>query len=726
MANEGDQVQQTSNDDEIDLLDLLSRLWAGKFTIFVFIVLAGLAGIFYILNTPRTYQADGLLQLEEKSSQLALPSSLADLSGDSPRAVTEIEIIKSRLVLGRAVSRLNLAWIAEPVEAPIVGHLLATQSFSLPDWAFLSPFARQGDEIELQLLDVPAAWLGEDILLEAAGTGAFDVWLPDGRTVPGQVGDLLIDPETGFSLRVGVLVGQTGRQYRLVQLPETEAIQRVRERLTVAEQGRNSGILRLEYRSQSPELARRTLDAIAQAYLAQNAERSAAEAESSLAFIEGQIPDARQAVQEAEAALNAYRQEQQAINLGAEGEALLTQIRAVETELLELDALEEELAERYTPNHPEYQRLLGARGRAEARLAELEEEVRTLPATQREVINLTQDVELAQEVFIQLRNRAQELEVLRASTIGNVRVIDSARTAIRPVAPRTMVVLALSLILGTVLGMTWVLLRSYLRKTVDGAEDLEALGLPVFATLNKHPAAARSKNSARSLPLVAIETPDSLFVEGLRSLRTSLHFAMLDAKNKSLVLTSTAPGSGKSLISANLAAVAAEAGQRVCLMDADMRRGQQRKYFDIPRDNPGLAQVLAGETSFEDAVLQSKVDRLSVLPAGPFPPNPAELLMRPDLAALLARLDQEFDLTIIDAPPVLAVTDPVVLGRAAGAVIAVTRFAQTHPGEVQAMLKVLGTSGVKVSGAILNDFDPKKAKSRGGYGYAYNTRYSYK
>lgn len=714
------------DDDEIDLVDLFARLWAGKLRVMAFTLFGGLAGLFYILNTPPTYQADGLLQLEEKGNQLGLPEGLAGLSGDSPRAVTEIEIIKSRMVVGRAISRLNLDWDARPLRAPLIGHLLATQEIALPQWNFLKRYARPGDAIRLDLLDVPPAWLGEEIRITSEADGSFVVILPTGQELRGQVGEPLIAEDIGLSLRVGAIFAEPGRVFVLEQLPEIDAIKRVTDALTLSEQGRNSGILRMTYEADSPENARRTLDAIAQAYLSQNADRSAAEAESSLSFVESQIPAARETVEEAEVALTSFREARETISLGAEGEALLTQIRALEAELIDLAGIEEEVAERYTPNHPEYQRLLTNRARVEDRLSNLREEVRALPATQREVLTLTQDLELAREVFVQLRNRAQELRVLRASNIGNVRIVDTARAAQEPVAPRKAIILALAGLLGLLVGTGTVLAKSYLRKTIEGSQDLEAMGLAVFATLNRQSSGLKSAKRRKSLPLVALEAPEDLFVEGLRSLRTGLHFGMLDAQTRSVVFTSPAPGAGKSFVSANLAVVAAQSGQKVCLVDADMRRGQQRKYFDIPRNHPGLAGVLSGEVDLSSALSVTQVENLSVLSSGPFPPNPSELLMREDLSNLIKTLDKDFDLIIIDAPPVLAVTDPVVLGRAAGAVIAVTRFGQTPPGEVLAMKKTLENAGVTLAGAILNDFDPKSARAGNSYSFAYNTRYSYK
>jgi tyrosine-protein kinase Etk/Wzc len=613
-----------------------------------------------------------------------------------------------------------------PLSAPFFGHILATQDLPLPAWDFLRPYAHPGDAIRLDLLDVPSAWLGKEIRLTSEGGGDFVLTLPTGQQLQGQVGEPLFAEDIGLSLRIGALATEPGRVFILRQRPEAAAIARALSGLNVTELGKNSGILRITYEAGSPEAARRTLDAITQGYLTQNADRSAAEVENGLAFVDSQLPAALVAVQEAEEALNSFREEQEAIDLSTEGAALLTQIQSLEAELFELALLEEEVAERYTRNHPEYQRLLSNRQRVEARLASLQDEVRVLPATQREVLNLTQDLALAREVYVQLRNRAQELQVLSASNIGSARIIDTARASSVPVAPRKKRILALASLLGLLLGTGVVLTRSYLRKTINGSQDLEAMGLPVFATLNRLPSAPRSGKGRKSLPLVSLDAPNDLFVEGLRSLRTGLHFGMLDAQTRSVVLTSPAPGAGKSFISANLAVVAAQSGQKVCLIDADMRRGSQYKYFDLPRTHPGLAQVLSGEVDLVSALSTTQVDNLSVLSSGPFPPNPSELLMREDFSNLIKTLDADFDLIIIDAPPVLAVTDPVVLGRAAGSVIAVTRFGKTHPGEVMAMKNILEAAGVKLSGAILNDFDPKSAGASSGYSYAYNYRYSYK
>lgn len=716
-------------DGEIDLGALLAQFWAGKWRIAAFVLLAGTIGLAYAMLTPPTYQADALLQLEAKKSSLALPAGLSDLMGNDPVTVTEIEIIRSRMVTGRVVADLHLDWRAIPRGAPVIGAAMARYALPIPEWQFLAPYARPGDSIRLDYLEVPPAWVGEVIVLTKAADDSFRLDLPNGTSIAGRIGETLQDPVLGYSLRIGELIAPPERQFLIMQKSESAAIDDLRNALSVSERGRQSAVLELRLTSDDRQQAQRVLDAIAKAYLAQNIARSAAEAESSLTFVENQLPDAERAVMEAENALNSYRQKQQSVDLNLETQSLLSQTTSLEAELRGMDAQEEELRQKYTQNHPVYQQLLANRARLEERLVKLRSEVEALPETQREIINLTRTLELAQAVYVQLLNRSQELRVLRASSIGNVRIIDSARTAQYAIAPRKSLILALSLVLGGLAGMGHIVIRNWRRQGVRGADQLEKLGLPVFATINFSPVGFEARKGHHFLPILAIKEPTELAVEGFRSLRTSLHFGMLDAKTRSVAITSSAPAAGKSFTSTNLAVVAAQAGQRVCLVDADLRRGILRRYFNVQKNTPGLAELLAGEVSLDEVLVEGPVPGLSFLPTGRFPPNPSELLMRNSFSELIKTLDTRFDLTLLDCPPVLAVTDPVVIGRVAGATIAVVRHDVTPIGEVQAMQRALETGGVHLAGVVLNGFDPRKAQGyayNSNYNYNYNYRYAYK
>lgn len=722
MQQPGPTRIESQQDDEIDLAKLLSVAWAGKINIAAFSVIALTIGATFYAVTPPTYQADALLQLEERSGSLALPASMRDMVDNDPRTVTEIEIIRSRLILGQAVAALNLDWQAQPMLAPFIGQALARYNLPVPELSLLESYARVGDGISLNLLEVPPAWLNQSMVLTQTSTG-YDITTVNGQVLSGVVGQTLRLEEDGFALHVAELNGRSGRAFLISQIAERRAIEQLRQAITVAERGRASGMLDVRVTAGQPDEAARILAAVTQAYVRQNISRSAAEAESSLEFIEAQLPQAEAAVREAERALNTYRQQQSSVDLSFETQNILTQINAVEAELRQLQMREDEISQRYTASHPVYRQLLTERARLDERLANLRRETGGLPETQREVLNLSRNLEIQQEIFTQLLTRAQEVSVLRASTIGNVRIVDSAQAQGAPIAPRRNRILALALALGASLGVGYVLLRNWMRKGVQTPQELEQMGLPVFATINYSIHADTKQKRKGNLPILAITEPTDLAVEGFRSLRTSLHFGMLDAKTRTLAVTSSAPGAGKSFASLNLAVVAAEAGQRVCLVDADMRRGQLRRYFQVERNRPGLAEVLAGEITLDEALIDGPVTGMSFLPTGRYPPNPSELLMRRELQQFTEQLNERFDLSILDCPPALAVTDPVIISRAVGATIAVVRHDVTPLGEVHALQKIMESSGVRMSGVVLNGFDPRKART---YGYGYGYRYDYK
>jgi tyrosine-protein kinase Etk/Wzc len=394
----------------------------------------------------------------------------------------------------------------------------------------------------------------------------------------------------------------------------------------------------------------------------------------------------------------------------------------IEAELRQLVLREEEIKEKYTPNHPVYRQLLEQRQALQDRLVELQAGITNLPETQREVVNLTRNLELAQASYVELINRAQELRVLSASQIGSVRVVDQAVTMLEQVAPRRASIMGIALVFGGILGFGIVLLRNWLRRGIDSVSEIERLGLPVFATVNSY--SGQVKYTAGRLALIARDDPEDVVVEALRSLRTSLHFGMLDARSKSIVVTSAAPGAGKSFISANLACVAAQAGQKVCLIDADMRRGTLRKYFGLPKKLPGLTDYLSDAVELGAVLRDSEINNLSLIVTGAFPPNPSELLMRDRLAELISELDGRFDLVIFDAPPMLAVTDAAIIGRKAGSVIGVARHLVTPVDELEAVRKTLDAAGVSLKGIVFNGYDPRRAKG-GHSGYGYGNRYAY-
>jgi len=713
-------------DDEIDLGQILATLWRGKFWIAATTAVGFAVGAYQIANTYPTFQADAMLQLESRpGGAMALPSGVAGMVNTPSHGETEIEILRSRMVLGRAIAEQNLDWRISPETMPFAATMFSRYRFPVLDAFLPATVVRPNERIVLENLVVPPDFLDTAIELVVQSETEYLLTLPDGREVPGTVGQASTVPQIGFSLTIAAIEAPAGRRFFVRQLSETNAINAMRGRVSAVERGaswRGSGIIEVRLTGQDRAETVRALNGIIHAYVRQNISRSAAEAESSLVFIREQLPVAERNLRDAEEALNAFRREQVTIDLSLETQTILGQVTRIEGELSDLQRREDELAQRFTPAHPSYRQLLDERTRLQARLDALRDQIGALPETQRQILNLSSEVELSLRIYTDLLTRAQEVEVLRASTIGSVRIIDSASPLPPRIAPRTQQILAVAMFMGLLAGVGGVLLRSWLRKGVQDASDLERFGLPVFATINYNRGADSHGMRKGDFPLIALSDPTDLTVEGLRSLRTSLHFAMLDARTPTLTLTSPHPGAGKSFLAANMAVIAAQAGQRVCLIDADMRRGQLRRYMGQVRNDAGLAEILSGQIQPANAVAQGPVEDMFFIGTGRYPPNPSELMMRSELAQLIEWASAEFDLVLFDAPPVLAVTDPVILARSTAATILIARYGVTPPGEINSAIKTFDAAGVRFAGSILNGFDPSKAQHY-GRGYAY--RYTY-
>ena len=720
---------ETHDNDEIDLVQLLSDIWAGKYWIAAAVAVALVLGAVYVLKTRPIYQAQAVLQLEARSGSLALPAGMSDLLGGGPGdngAEAEMEIMKSRMVMAQAVQALDQQAYAYARPLPFLGLIPARLQLSDPSFDLLRPYQWGNEAIELGEISVPQDWLGEDVLLTITGPTSYRIDLPDGASATGALRARLALPDQGFSLVVDELEGPIGREFYVGRKTMPSAVNDLLYNFSVAEFPPRSSILRMKFSGPDPKRAEAALDAIAQSYVGQNIARSAAEVQSSLTFIEKQLPIAKQEVSQAQDALNAYRQEQRSVDVDFETRTLLVQATEIEAQLSALALQEEDLKKRYTINHPAYQALLQNRLSMEAQLDVVRKSTLSLPETQKEIFNLSRDLQVSQDVYVQLLSREQELRVVRASSVGSVRIIDTAFSNGYRTAPLTKRIMMLYLIAGFGVGIGIVLLRRLRRRGIRGVQEIEKAGLPVFATVSFSPEAANVEKRKGVLPIMAITRPDDTVIEALRSLRTSLHFGMLDAKTNTILLTSAAPGAGKSFTAVNLAAVAAQAGQKVCIVDADLRKGYLRHYFGVEKGTPGLAEFLAKEKTLDEVLIQGPIEGLSLISSGRFPPNPSELLMRAEFENLLLTLNEQFDLIIVDSPPALAVTDPVVIGRFTGTTIIIARHMETMLGEVGAVRRMFEVAGVKVTGAILNGY---KASEGGRYGgqYQYSSyRYSYK
>ena len=363
-------------------------------------------------------------------------------------------------------------------------------------------------------------------------------------------------------------------------------------------------------------------------------------------------------------------------------------------------------------------------GAINKKIAELDGTLKRLPDLQRQYLQLYREVEVKQQLYTALLNSYQQLRIAKAGEIGNVRVVDTAVEPIEPIKPKKLQILVLAIFLGGFLGTLLALLRNMLRSGIKDSSQIEnELDLPVYATVPRSPVQeSRIKllKKKKTIPVLAVKNSDDIAIESLRSMRTAIHFALSNAKNNIIMISGPAPEVGKSFISTNLAAILAQSDKRVLIIDGDMRRGYLHKYFDQENKN-GLSEYLNGQLNLQQAIHQSSIQNLSIIPRGKSPTNPSELLSSAKFAAMLEEVSALFDHVIIDTPPVLAVTDGIIISQYTGVNLVIARYAKSQIRELELTVNRFDQAGVKVNGFILNDIQ----RGTGGYGYGYGYNYAY-
>ena len=721
-----------TQDDEIDLLSLLDVLLDARWLIAsVTVLVLVLGGAYAFLSRP-VYEANSLIQVENTkpgaAGALGEAASLFDIQ--SP-ATAEMEILRSRLVIGKAVDEQQLHVSATPKYLPLVGGWLARRATGLSSPGFLGMggYVSGNESIRLAQLEVPAALEGEPLLLIAT-EGGFELRSADGQLLIQGKTDTLAEfgtgPDKGRVL-VAELNAKPGAHFKVVRYSRLGVIEELQQQLAISEQGRQSGVISVRLQGTDPQKIARTLNAVGAHYVRQNTERKSAEAEKSLDFLGGFLPQLKRQLEDSEVHFNQFRNQKGTFDLGTEGKNYLDTAVKLQGSLLELEQKRREQSAQFTAAHPVIQTLDTQIAAVTQKIAELTSKVKTLPNTEQDLLRLTRDVKVNSELYLNLLTSSQQLRLVKEGKVGNVRVVDAPVVPEESIKPQRAQVLAISGILGLLLGIGLAFLRNSLHPGIKHAADIEAgTGLHVFATVpHSKPQEKLSsliKTHTSGNHLLATLLPDDPCVESLRSLRTALQFAMLDARSNVVLFTGPTPGIGKSFTSANFAAVLGTGGKRILLIDGDMRKGHLHQYFGLQRGH-GLSELITGTRTLGEVLHRAIAPNLDLITTGLMPPNPAELLMSPATVQLLQALSAQYDLVLIDTPPVLAVSDTLVLAPHVGAVFLVARAEITSLGELQEATKRLGQSGVPVKGVVFNGLDITRQRY-GSYGYKYS-RYRY-
>ncbi|MDS7943652.1 polysaccharide biosynthesis tyrosine autokinase [Acinetobacter sp. V110_1] len=720
-----------TSEDSIDLKELFFSLIAQWKIIACCVVLSLICALLYLRITPDTYSVDAMVQVEDSkgAASAALLGDLSKASGGlsqkSP-ADPEIEILRSRMVLGQVIQNLNLDISIKDNQSSLIGKLVSQDQSKLEYRHDSVIYTNQNNNLIVKQLSVPEYYLDKPLKLEFKDVNQFTLTYKDQVVFNGLLNKKnILNTDKGlWQVQLNTQGNLKDHSYTLTKLALPTAVNQFNTIYGVAEKGKMTGVIGLSYLGQDPEHITQVLNNVLNVYHKQNIERKSLESKQTLAFLEKQLPELRKQLEDSEIKFNQFREKYKTVDVNAESELLLKQNIDLEKLKIELQQKQAELSAKYTNDHPLILQIDAQITEINKKIADLNNRLTQLPETQRLYLQLYRDVKVNTELYTSLLNSYQQLKIANAGEIGNVRIIDTAVEPVKPIKPKKLIVLILSIFIGGFIGVLIALLRNMMRSGVNDSTQIEnELDLPVYATVPRSPIQETRMSilkKKKSIPILAVKSSDDIAIESLRSIRTAIHFALTSAKNNIIMIAGPSPEVGKSFISTNLATIFAQGNKRVLLIDADMRRGYMHKYFDVDV-KPGLSELLSGQADLTQVLHKTQVANLDVITRGKSPTNPSEMLSSTQFKDLLEKFQTQYDHIIIDTPPVLAVTDGIIISQYTGVNLIVARYAKSHMKELELTVNRFEQAGVKVNGFILNDI---QRSSSGGYGYNY--AYAYK
>jgi tyrosine-protein kinase Etk/Wzc len=719
----------TTDEDEIQLSEIFAVLRESLGLIALTTACALVIGSIYAFLWTPTYRADVLIQVDDDTGAGTINDKLGDLAAlfqNKASADAEIELIRSRMVVGEAVSRLHLDIDARPHWFPLIGapYVRYTSGDGIANAPLgLASYAWGGERINVSNFDVSPHQFGKGYMLIAGRDEQYELQSPDGKTIlRGRVGEAASaqSADGPVSLTVKSLLARPGTRFDIKRSSTQQTVADLQKALNIAEVTKQSGVIGMSLDSSNAEQAATTVNTIATLYVQRNVDRKSAQAQQMLAFLGDQLPQLRADLDRAEARYNSFRAQHGAIDLEEQSKLLLQTVVDNRSKIIALQQQRTDLVQRYTELHPSVVAIDGSIGELKRQSDQLEKQIGGLPSVQQDAVRLLRDVKVSSDLYTSLLNSTQQLRVLKAGQLGNVRTVDLAVVPEKPVRPKKAMALAGAALFGLIAGCALALGRRMFNRGLETPAEIEmATDLPVYSIISHsdHQTSLEgSKRHVTSKPAVLADiAPGDIAVEGLRSLRTALQFGVLKARNNVIMVTGPRPGIGKSFVSGNFAALLAAGGQRVLLIDGDMRRGDLNRMFAVPM-KPGFADILSGADP-ESVIRRAVLPGLDVIVRGATPKLPAELLMSKRLAHVLADLQAKYDYVIIDSPPVLAVTDAGLIGRHAGATLLVARHGLHSAAELSETTHQLSSAGTQIDGVVLTDTPSKSGVSYGAFSH---------
>jgi len=743
--------------EEVHLFDYLNVILRRRKVFSVtFLAVFLCVALYTFLATP-IFEANATLHVKDENK--AKGGILGELSllASTNAIDAEIELLRSRTNVEKVVKSLHLDWKVKMM----------------------------ANDAGCQILEFTSSAANPEYLLKITGAGTYKLLeKEDGKLVgTGRAGELFRG--NGVSLLVNSLKGKPDDMCELAILPFNETVEKLQKKLKVAEVGKKTNIIRVVYRNKNPYLAQELVNTLVKVYLDQNVAFKTEEAARTVGFVEMQLEDLRKELDKAEADLQGYKSSSGVVELDSEATELIGKLSETEkgraavtlqkkqvefalaslndaarkgtvyyptvlrddpvltglaNRLADLEVQKRALLADYTKDHPAVKALQAQvdevlqkirvtyesalkdltkqEGDYTGRLAAYEANLKRLPVAERDLARFTRLVKVNADIYTFLLQKHEEARIAQASTISNINVVDPAIVPDKPVTPQKARNIILGFVVGIMLGIGLAFFQDYLDDTIRNEQEAKRLlGFPLLGVIPFLKPVVDEKTST----IISHAQPKSVAAEAFRSLRTSIHFSSSAKEKKVLLVTSTLPGEGKSTISTNLSVIKGQTGARVIIIDGDLRRPSLHNRFGYPKE-PGLSEILIGDADVSSLVHNTGIPGVDFISSGTTPPNPSELLGSEKMREFLESLRAVYDFVIVDAPPVLAVTDAPMLTNMVDIVALVVELGRVPVKAAQRTVEVLRDVQAPIAGLIVND---KSARSE-TYGYYGGRYYGYR
>lgn len=690
-------------------------------------LITAVAVVYAVVANP-VYQANLLIHVEEESPNASknILSEVSSLFETKKDAIAEMELLRSRMVISHAVDNLQLYIDVRPKYFPVIGFWFAGHG----DGELSEPgiFGHGGyvwglEKAAVSVFDVPEPWQNRLFVITAMGDGVYRL---SGGGQPivyeGRVGtSLKTQAVGGIELRIDKLDAKPGAEFYLRRLSRLGTIEGIQSAMVISEQGKQSGIIEVRLQGDDPQRINNVLSEIGREYMRQNLARKTEEAEKSLAFLNLQLPALKRQLEQSEERYNHFRNSHGTVDMREEARMSLQQAAEARSRRIALQQKKTELLTRFTEDHPIVRGVNRQSREVDAEIEDVQKRIKSLPVLEQDEARLVREIKVNTDLYTALSNTAQQLRLISVGRVSNVRMIDAPMAPERPIKPNRPLIVVLAAITGIFLGTLIAFARRALNGGIDDPQKIERLlgARVVYASIPHSAAEEKLSRKARddggNLPLLAQAAPEDIAIESLRGFRAALLFAMPHFRNNIVMITGPARELGKSFVTVNLAAVMAASGKRVLLIDADLRNGHLQRYFGVSRES-GLSNVIAGGAPVGEIVHRGVLENLDFIPTGALPPNRSEFLLHLNFGTLLESVSAQYDLVLLDPPPILAVADALIIGAHAGAVFILARAGRTTEEEINESIKRLNHAGISPQGVLFNDLSLRLS----GYRYQFH------